>query len=213
MRPYAESCPKGSPPLSASAGSAPRPWSSSTGPRTVVFTSNCSTATTSRGSRSSEQGRPWSFDGDGALFRLVSEAHRIRLGAPLRSGARRPHIHGRAAAASDHGRLRGDAAAAAPAVPSGRRSGRRQDDHGRPAHQGADRAWRPAAVPRGLPGESRRAVAGRAVPALPPAVRDPDQRQARGGPHRQLVLRDQPGHRAAGQALTQRRCPGQARGA
>jgi SNF2 family DNA or RNA helicase len=26
-----------------------------------------------------EQGRPWSFDGDGHLFRLVSEAHRIRL--------------------------------------------------------------------------------------------------------------------------------------
>lgn len=26
-----------------------------------------------------EHGRPWSFDGDGALFRLVSEAHRIRL--------------------------------------------------------------------------------------------------------------------------------------
>src|SRR6058998_3082340 len=26
-----------------------------------------------------EQGRPWSFDGDGNLFRLVSEAHRIRL--------------------------------------------------------------------------------------------------------------------------------------
>lgn len=26
-----------------------------------------------------EQGRPWSFDADGALFRLVSEAHRIRL--------------------------------------------------------------------------------------------------------------------------------------
>jgi SNF2 family DNA or RNA helicase len=26
-----------------------------------------------------EQGRPWSFDGDGAIFRLVSEAHRIRL--------------------------------------------------------------------------------------------------------------------------------------
>src|SRR5437588_8593049 len=25
------------------------------------------------------QGRPWSFDGDGCLFRLVSEAHRIRL--------------------------------------------------------------------------------------------------------------------------------------
>src|SRR5215510_6281706 len=26
-----------------------------------------------------EQGRPWSFDGDGHLFRLVSEAYRIRL--------------------------------------------------------------------------------------------------------------------------------------
>src|SRR2546421_4757611 len=26
-----------------------------------------------------EAGRPWSFDGDGAVFRLVSEAHRIRL--------------------------------------------------------------------------------------------------------------------------------------
>jgi hypothetical protein len=26
-----------------------------------------------------EQGRSWSFDGDGSLFRLVSEAHRIRL--------------------------------------------------------------------------------------------------------------------------------------
>ena len=26
-----------------------------------------------------EQGRPWSFDGDGSLFRLVAEAHRIRL--------------------------------------------------------------------------------------------------------------------------------------
>jgi SNF2 family DNA or RNA helicase len=26
-----------------------------------------------------EKGRPWSFDGDGAMFRLVSEAHRIHL--------------------------------------------------------------------------------------------------------------------------------------
>ncbi len=26
-----------------------------------------------------ETGRPWSFDGDGMLFRLVSEAHRINL--------------------------------------------------------------------------------------------------------------------------------------
>ena len=28
-----------------------------------------------------ERGRPWSFDGDGGLFRLVSEAHRIHLAA------------------------------------------------------------------------------------------------------------------------------------
>src|SRR5215472_4962807 len=26
-----------------------------------------------------EEGRPWSFDGDGSLFRLVAEAQRIRL--------------------------------------------------------------------------------------------------------------------------------------
>lgn len=26
-----------------------------------------------------EVGRPWSFDGDGHLYRLVAEAHRIRL--------------------------------------------------------------------------------------------------------------------------------------
>ena len=30
-----------------------------------------------------EAGRPWSFDGDGALFRLVSEAQRILLAAPV----------------------------------------------------------------------------------------------------------------------------------
>ncbi len=29
--------------------------------------------------KAAKQGRPWSFDGDGALFRLVSEAQRIRL--------------------------------------------------------------------------------------------------------------------------------------
>src|SRR5665648_337002 len=30
-----------------------------------------------------EYGRPWSFDGDGALFRLVSEAQRIHLAHPV----------------------------------------------------------------------------------------------------------------------------------
>mgnify|MGYP000132213901 CR=1 FL=1 len=34
-----------------------------------------------------EQGRPWSFDGDGALFKLATEAERIRL-ALLAKGER-----------------------------------------------------------------------------------------------------------------------------
>ena len=65
-----------------------------------------------------EQGRPWGFDGDGALFRLVSEAAAHPPGAPLRPGAGGPHLRRRTAAAPDHGRLRVDAAAAATAVPA-----------------------------------------------------------------------------------------------
>ncbi len=78
--------------------------------------------------------------------RLRGASHPPR--APLRSGARRPHLARRAAAAPDHGRLRGDAAAPAAALPARRRSRRRQDDHGRAADQGADRPRRPAALPR-----------------------------------------------------------------
>ena len=33
-----------------------------------------------------EKGKPWSFDGDGKLFRLVAEAHRIRWRICSRSG-------------------------------------------------------------------------------------------------------------------------------
>ena len=68
------------------------------------------------------------FDGDGSLFRLVSEAYRIHLGYlfdPL------------LAPAPDHRRLQGDAGAPAAPLPPRRRSGRRQDDHGRALHQGA----------------------------------------------------------------------------
>ena len=160
-----------------------------------------------------EQGRPWSFDGDGALFRLVSEAQRIRL-AHLFDPVLAVHTsHRRAAAAPDHGGLRGHAAAPAAALPAGRRSRRRQDHHGRPAHQGADRPRRPAALPRRLPGQPRRAVAGRALPPLPSALRDPHQRQARGRAHRQLVPGDQPGHRPPRQALAQRGRAAEAPGA
>ncbi len=124
--------------------------------------------------------------------------------ASVRSGARGPHLARRAAAAPDHRGLRGDAAAPAAALPARRRPRRRQDDHGRAAHQGADRARRPPALPHRLPRQPRRAVAGRAVPALPPALRDPDQRQARGRAHRQLVPRERPRHRPPRQALAQR---------
>ena len=67
-----------------------------------------------------EIGRPWSFDGDGALFRLVSEAQRIRLAHLFDPGARRAHVGRRAAAASDHRGLRIHAAPAAPALPARR---------------------------------------------------------------------------------------------
>ena len=160
-----------------------------------------------------EQGRPWSFDGDGALFRLVSEAQRIRLAHLFDPGPGGPHLGRRAAAAPDHGRLRGHAAAPAAALPAGRRSGRRQDHHGRPADQGTDRARRPAALPGRLPRQPGRAVAGRALSALPSAVRDSDQRQARSRAHRQLVPGKQPRHRPARQALAQRRRAAEAAGA
>ena len=53
-----------------------------------------------------ETGQPWSFDGDGKLFRLVSEAHRINLAPSLRSAPGHPYLDGRPVAASDHSRLR-----------------------------------------------------------------------------------------------------------
>ena len=58
------------------------------------------------------EGRPWSFDGDGALVPtgVGSPAHPAR--ASVRPAAGGPHVGGRPAAASDHRRLRGDAAAA-----------------------------------------------------------------------------------------------------
>ena len=57
---------------------APSPSPSPTTPRGRPVRS-CSTATTSPASSSSQAGRAWSFDADGALFRLVSEAKRIDL--------------------------------------------------------------------------------------------------------------------------------------
>ena len=132
------------------------------------------------------------------------------VGASVRSGARRPYLAGRTAAPPDHGGLRGDAAAPAAAIPAGGRPGRRQDHHGRPPDEGDDRAGRSAAMPRRLPGQSGRAVAGRAVSPLPPQVRHSHERQARSLGDRQLVPRHEFRHRQARQALPQRRRPGEA---
>ena len=56
-----------------------------------------------------ERGLPWSFDGDGHLFRLVSEAQRIRLAHLFDPLTRRSHIHSRSSASSDHSSVRLDA--------------------------------------------------------------------------------------------------------
>ena len=69
--------------------------------------------------RVAEQARPWSFDGDGALFRLVSEAQRIRLAhlfdplLAVHTSDVEPLPHQITAV------LRGDAAPFAAALPAG----------------------------------------------------------------------------------------------
>ncbi len=65
-------------------------------------------------------GRPWSFDGDGHLMRLVSEAYRIRLAHLFDPLPRHSHLAHRGVAAPDDGRLRRDAAASATAFPARR---------------------------------------------------------------------------------------------
>ena len=128
-----------------------------------------------------EQGWPWSFDGDGDLFRLVSEALRIHL-AHLFDSALAVHT------------------SLVEPLP----------------HQIT--AVYQAMLPRqplsgGLSRQPGRAVAGRAVPPLPPRLRDPHQRQAGSGAHRQLVPGDRPRHRPAGQAGARWRAAGEAPGA
>jgi len=97
---------------------------------------NCSTATTNPDSRLLRQGRPWSFDGDGGRFRLCQ----------------RPTGSARRTSSTRYWRcIRRSLAAAAQITPSTTPCCRqplrflladdpvRQDDHGRPVHQGADR--------------------------------------------------------------------------
>jgi hypothetical protein len=60
-------------------------------------------------------------------------------------------------------------------------------------------------MPRRLPRQPRRAVAGRAVSAIQPPIRDCDQRQPRSRAHRQLVSRAAAAHRPPRQAIPRRR--------
>jgi hypothetical protein len=157
-----------------------------------------------------EQGRPWSFDGDGALFRLVSEAHRIRLAHlfdPLLA------VHTSLVDPLPH-QVTAVYEAMLPRQPL---RFLLADDPGAGKTIMAGLLIKEL-IARGdlqrclivCPGSLAEQVAGRAVAALRPALRHPRQRQARGRTHRQLVPRNPPRHRPAGQALAQRRHPAQA---
>ena len=120
--------------------------------------------TASRRWRSPTKGRAWSFDGDGDLFRLVSEAHRIRLAylfdpllavhtslvEPL------PHqitaVYGEMLPRQPLRFLLADDPGAGKTIMAGL------------LHQGAAGPRRPAALPDRLPRQPGRAVAGRARP-------------------------------------------------
>ena len=156
------------------------------------------------------EGSPWSFDGDGALFRLVSEAQRIRLAYlfdPLLAVHTSmvdplPHqitaVYGEMLPRQPLRYLLADD------------PGVRQDHHDGAAHQGRDRSRRLATLHDCLPRQSGRAMAGRTGPPLPLAVRDHDERQAGIGPHGQLVPRELPGDLPPRQAQPRRDAPCQA---
>jgi hypothetical protein len=94
-----------------------------------------------------EQGRPWSFDGDGALFRLVSKAQPIRLAHHLRAAIDWGSNADRAAVARKLGLRRAGGSAALPSDAGSRppesrldaRDGRRPRPHSpaRAARHGA----------------------------------------------------------------------------
>jgi len=158
-----------------------------------------------------EQGRPWSFDGDGSLFRLVSEAQRIRLAhlfdpvLAVHTSVVEPLPHQITAVYESM-------------LPRQPLRFLLADDPGAGKTIMAELfikeliARRPRALPDRLPGQPGRAVAGRALPPISLAVRDPHQRQARGRADGKLVSGDQPGHRPSRQALAQRERPAEAPG-
>ena len=106
-----------------------------------------------------EEGRPWSFDGDGALFRLVSEAQRIRLAHlfdPVLA------VHTSVVEPLPH-QITAVYESMLPRQPLrfllADDPGRRQDHHGGVAHQGVDCPRRSSAVSCCMPRQLSRAMA------------------------------------------------------
>ena len=164
----------------------------------------------SAASASTAPGPAWSLTADGALFRLVSEARRIQLAYlfdPLLAVSTSnvmPLPHQISAVYEEM--LDPPAAA----LPARRRPRRRQDHHGRPAHQGAHGARRRQARAHRLPGHARRPVAGRAAREVPPRLRDRHAADDRRLVRRQPVPREGPADRAPRPPLAQRGAAGQA---
>jgi len=114
-----------------------------------------------------EVGRPWSFDGDGKLFRLVSEAQRINLAHLLGPLDPLPHqitaVYGEMLPRHHYDF----------SLPTIR--ARRQDDHGRAADQGAFDSRGLAPLPDCVSGQPSGTVAGRAQAPVSTALRLPDE--------------------------------------
>ena len=124
-----------------------------------------------------ELGRPWSFDGDGSLFRLVSEAQRIRLAHlfdPVLA------VHTSLVEPLPH-QITAVYEAMLPRQPL---RFLLADDPGAGKTIMAGllikeliATRRPEALPHRLPGQPRRAVAGRALEEIPASLRDRHERQ------------------------------------
>ena len=132
-------------------------------------------------------GTAWSFSADGALFRLVAEAQRIRL-AYLFDPLLAVHTPWSNPCLTRSPPSTKRCCPASRSASAGRRSRRRQDDHGRAAHQGADRsAATCSAASSSAPGSLVEQWQDELTEKFGLALRDPDERQDRGGAHRQLV--------------------------
>ena len=151
-----------------------------------------------------EQGRPWSFDGDGGLFRLVSEAQRIRLAhlfdpvLAVHTSVVEPLPHQITAVYESM-------------LPRQPLRFLLADDPGAGKTIMAGLLIKEL-IARGdlqrclvvCPGSLAEQWQDELYQPLPSAVRDSHQRQARGRAHGQLVSGNQPGDRPSRQALAQR---------